>query len=165
MIRSIHSASLLLACLAAFALLSARAQQPCLQNAWAAMKHSNYQQAFEAADDCVDQFSIQAFRDEAALEQTREKMPPKVIDNAFDRKKVFDRGILNDVATAYFVRGQAAEHVAKKRPNPQMQRAALESYRNASRLKYGRCWDPGGFFWSPAEAASDRLVALQAKPM
>jgi len=138
------------------------AEQPCLKKAWAAMNQSNHQQALEAAEECIDQFSARALRDETALETVQERAPATgPVESAFDKKKIFDRGVLNDVAASYFVRGQAAERLLKKTQNKRYKQIAAESYTAAARLKYGRCWDPGGFFWSPAEAASDRLIALK----
>jgi hypothetical protein len=153
----------LLACLAATLFPNnVNAEQPCLKKAWAAMNQSNHQQALEAAEECIDQFSARALRDESALEAAQERPPATgVVESAFDKKKIFDRGVLNDVAASYFVRGQAAERLLKKTRNPRYKQVAVESYTAAARLKYGRCFDPGGFFWSPAEAASDRLMALK----
>jgi len=139
-----------------------KAEQPCLKKAWAALNQSDYALVVEAADDCIDQFSARAFRDEGALEAAKEKQPPTgVVESAFDKKRIFDRGVLNDTAAAYFVRGQAAERLLKKSRNEHDKKIAIESYAAAARLRYGRCWDPQGFFWSPAEAASDRLLALK----
>jgi hypothetical protein len=42
---------------------------------------------------------------------------------------------------------------------------AGEAYQAAARYPHARCFDPadGGFFWSPAEVASDRLAQLEGK--
>ncbi len=142
--------------------LSANGEQPCLRKAWDALNQSKYSEALEAASDCIDQFSARALRDEGALEAAQEKQPPiGAVDNAFDRKKILERWAVNDVAAAYFVRGQAAEQLLKQRKGRRYLQVARESYAGAARLRYGRCWDPQGWFWSPAEAASDRLVAMK----
>jgi hypothetical protein len=141
---------------------TARAEQPCLKKAWAALNDSNFGQAIESADECIDQFSPRAFRDQATFEAAHEKQPPTgTVDSSFDKKKVFDRWAVNDVSTAYFVRGQAAEQLLKRTRRPQNKQLALDSYLAATRLSYGRCWDPEGWFWSPAEAAADRLLSLK----
>jgi hypothetical protein len=140
----------------------AMAQQPCLKKAWEAFDRSAYTEAVDAASDCIDRFSARAQRDEGILEAAHEKEPlTGGADNAFDRKKIFDRWAVNDVATAYYIRGQAAEQLWKLHKKQQLMTMARESYAAAQRLRYGRCWDPQGWFWSPAEAASDRLLALK----
>lgn len=138
------------------------AEQACLKKAWAGVNASNYAQAMEAANDCIEQFSARAFRDQAALEAAHEKFPPTgAVDSASDKKKIFDRWAVNDISTAYFLRGQAAEQLLKRTHNSKMKQVAIESYTAATRLGFGRCWDPQGWFWSPAEAAADRLLVLR----
>ena len=158
----LHSLVLLAALSAAITLTPATAQQTCLKNAWTAFNQGDYAHAIDAASDCIDQFSARAARDQAALEAAHEKLPPTgAVDSSFDKKKVFDRWAVNDVATAYFVRGQAAEQLNKRRAGARYKQLARDSYSAAARFSYGRCWDPQGFFWSPSEAAADRILALK----
>lgn len=148
---------------AAMALLAipGRAEQPCLKTAWANLTKSDYAHAIEAADECIDQFSVRAFRDQSNLQASGEKVPPTgAVDSPADRKKIFERWAVNDIATAYFVKAQAAEKVYRKQGVAKYKQMALDAYRAASKLTYGRCWDPQGWFWSPAEAATDRLGGM-----
>jgi hypothetical protein len=73
----------------------------------------------------------------------------------------FDRWAVNDVATAYFVKGRAAEYLLKKQKNQKYKQIAQEAYQSAMKFTYARCWDPQGWFWSPAEAAGERLPLLK----
>jgi len=139
--------------------MTAHAEEPCLQAAWKAYNASDYSAAIRAADKCIDNFHLKAERDQAALALKKEPDPPTGAVSDADKQKIFSRGVLNDTAAAYFVKGRSAEALAKKKGNNyrEMARAAYEQAKN---LKYARVWDPKGFFWSPSEAAADRLADL-----
>ena len=141
----------------------ALAEQPCLKSAWAAFEKSDYPSAITAAGECIEDFSGKAIKDQHTLEASSEKTPlVGAVESAADRKKIFDRWAVNDVATAYFVRGRSAELLFRKSKNLKYKQLAQRSYEAATQLTYGRCWDPQGWFWSPAESAADRISALGA---
>jgi hypothetical protein len=53
--------------------------------------------------------------------------------------------------TRYFIKGKALEQLKQRE-------AAIAAYKAAATLTYARAWDPTGpWFWSPAEAAAERL--------
>jgi hypothetical protein len=142
--------------------LTAFAQQQCLKNAWTAFNQNDYQAAIRSADECIEDFGGRATKEQAALEARREKAPPTgAVENAADKKQIFDRWAVNDVSTAYFVKGRSAEYLFKKQRSEKYKQIAEQAYIAAARLSYGRCWDPQGFFWSPAEASSERLPPLK----
>jgi len=142
---------------------AAYAEEQCLSDAWAAYNKSDYRAAAQAADRCINEFHLKAERDQAALTQRREPDPPvggAVSDS--DKQKIFSRGILNDVAAAYIVKGKSAEAL-DARPHPKTAdylATARAAYGEAKKLTYARVWDQKGFFWSPAEAAGDRLASI-----
>jgi hypothetical protein len=70
------------------------------------------------------------------------------------KQKIFENGLLNDVATCWFIRGRSAEESGDRI-------SAIRAYQEATKLTYGRCWDPKGWFWSPAEACADKLEDLR----
>jgi len=72
-----------------------------------------------------------------------------------EAEEILKRGLLNDVATAFYIRGASAEEVGNRD-------LAIASYSGAVRYTYARTWDPKyKTFWSPAKAAQDRLRELQ----
>ena len=140
----------------------AMAQQQCLADAWKAYNEKNYTGAISSADDCVQNFGTKASKEQADLERAKEKTPPTgAVDNAYDKKKINDRWAVNDVSTSYFVKGESAESLMKSskssKDKQKYKEMACSAYQSAAKLTYGRCWDPKGWFWSPAEAASDHL--------
>ena len=122
--------------------------------AWEAFGKADYESAIRYADKCIEGFGPSADREQAKLETGPASLPPtgKVSDE--ERQAILARGVLNDVATCLYIRGRAAEALGQR----QQARAA---YQKAARYTYARTWDPKGWFWSPAEAASDRLQELK----
>jgi hypothetical protein len=137
------------------------AEEPCLASAWTAFNSKDYSAAVQAADQCIDDFGRAADRQEAELQNepvTKPGRPP----TEFDKNRIFAQGVLNDVATAYFVKGRAAEaqsqKVRRESERTKLRRTAKESYEAACRYKHALTWDPrNASFWSPCQAASDRL--------
>jgi len=121
--------------------------------AWDAFNKGDYQNAVIYADRCIDEYRGNADREEAQLENSRAAIPPKGSATAAERKAIWSRGLLNDVATCVYIKGRSLENLGQKDK-------AIAVYAVASKYIYGRCWDPKGWFWSPAEVASDRLASL-----
>jgi hypothetical protein len=141
----------------AFPAFEAGAQQQCLKDAWAAYNSKDYQAAISAADRCIDDFGPKADKEEATLRAKSEPQPPTgKVDGAADRNAIFARWAVNDVSAAYFVKGRSAEFLYKS-GSKRYKAVAEEAYKGAIGLSYGRVWDPQGWFWSPKEAAEDRL--------
>jgi tetratricopeptide (TPR) repeat protein len=122
--------------------------------AWQSLNKGDYRRAIESARKCIDEFRDGANRAQAQLEKEHAPLPPVGKVLAADKKIILARGLLNDVATCFFIMGRAAEYLGRKED-------AKQSYQAASKYTYARCWDPKGWFWSPAEVASDRLSRLQ----
>ena len=144
--------------------VSVTAEEQCLNDAWAALNRSDHQAAIRAADMCITQFHLKAER-EQALAQRREPEPPTGAVSDPDKQKIFSRGVLNDVAAAYVVKGRASEALAAKPGRKDVKKVdyralARTAYSEAKKLNYARVWDVKGFFWSPAEEAGDRLTDL-----
>jgi hypothetical protein len=149
------------------------AEEKCLKEAWASFKANDFEATIKAADECIDNFSKAADRLEASLQRDGvPPYPPGAPRSEKDKNQIFKQGILNDVAAAYFVKGKAAESLSKQRRKSASEKAALkkmatEAYKATCRYKHALVWDPGsssptdgssqGWFWSPCEAASDRL--------
>jgi hypothetical protein len=139
--------------------VATRAEEVCLKNAWSALNRSAYGDAISAADECIENFGRAAERAEARLVQQGVPEPPTGDVSDAEKSRIFKQGLLNDVATAYFVKGQAAQTLARRgaRSGP-YQQMAKEAFEACCRFKHARTWDPRGWFWSPCEAAQDRLA-------
>lgn len=147
----------------AIAILSASAEEQCLRDAFKTFNQGDYTAAIRFADGCIGNFHQQAERDQVALVAHHEPAPPTGAVSDPDKRKIFARGILNDTAAAYFVKGESANALAKRGGSKarEFRETARAAYEAAKNLTYGRVWDPQGFFWSPSDAAGDRLADLK----
>jgi hypothetical protein len=156
-----RSSFLVTIAVAALSIPSSRADEACLKNAWIAFNKQAYEAAIKAADICIDEFGRKAERDEATIEARHEPEPPLGAVSDADRQKIFSRGVLNDVGAAFFVKGRSAEALARSTKKQDYRTLAKDAYTSAAKLKYARVWDTQGWFWSPSEAANDRLSSLK----
>lgn len=120
--------------------------------AWDAYNENNFTKARDRADECIDSFVQQARREEEKLKSSPPPPTGKVPD--LEKQQIMERGVLNDVATCYFIKGRSLEQLGQREQ-------AKEAYQEAMKFPHGRCWDPKGWFWSPAEAAGDRVAQIQ----
>jgi len=123
--------------------------------AWDAFKKLDYVASIEKAKECINIFEIQALQEQKDFSE--KKLPPPPLGRpANDSKKeeVLSRGVLNDVATCYFIKGQALEKLVRIDE-------AKEAYKETRKFPDARAWDVAGFFWAPAVGATNNLSKLQ----
>ena len=134
-------------------------EEGCLKNAWSAFGKKDYRSAIGYCDTCIKKFGALARDQQAKLEKDNIPVPPagKVEDEA-QKNLIFSRGLLNDVATAYWIKGESAEHLYETSKAMKYKTMSQEAFKGAAELKYGRCWDPKGWFWSPGDAAKKKLT-------
>jgi hypothetical protein len=136
---------------------TASAEEECLRVAWQAFNRKDYKAAIDSANVCIDEFGRAASREQAPLKNTprpKKGMP----SSAEEQAAIFQRGLLNDVGTAWFVKGRSAEHLSKGgREAAAYRKMAEESYKAACEYTHAMTWDPKKGFWSPCEASENRL--------
>ena len=106
--------------------------------------------AMENAQKCIDLFETTATEQQAKLTSA----PPDGAVSDDQKKAIYANWALNDVGTSYWIKGQALEKLGRVND-------AKEAYKGAQKFPYARTWDPKGWFWQPAKAASERLMKLQ----
>jgi hypothetical protein len=130
--------------------------------AWDAYRSNLFNVAISNAQACIDSFEIQARDLQVELVRTNAPMPPtgRVSTNVFDA--IHANGLLNDVATCYFIIGESKKQlVAKKQATI---REVKEAYERAQFFTYARCWDTNDLFWSVPSTANARLRKLPPTP-
>ena len=158
--RTSSTVYLLFACLVVLVDVgaTAAAEQPRnveLTNAtWDAYNKGNYEGAILAADRCIQRFKEEADRGQNELANKHAALPPTGKVSAEQKKAILDNGVLNDVATCYWIKGRSAQKL-------QRTAQAKEAYQSTVKYSYARTWDPNGWFWSPTEDATDRLKDLK----
>ena len=121
--------------------------------AWQHYNARDYEQAIDAAMECVEEFDQEAARIQVRLEKDQVEIPLVGPASASQKAEVFKNGVLNDVATCYYIIGRSNEHLGRADQ-------ALSTYAKGRKLAYARCWDPKGWFWDPAQSAADRARRL-----
>jgi hypothetical protein len=125
-----------------------------VRTAWRSIDKEAWNAAIGSADKVIAEFAPTAEREQRQLEAAKAPKPPIGSVPDGERATIFNRGVLNDVATCYFIKSKALERVGRKQE-------AERVYGEAARLTYARTWDPNdACFFSPAQAAEDRLVVL-----
>lgn len=124
--------------------------------AWEAFKQHRYDDAINAAGSCIQEFKESADQTQSFLEQHRIEQPRvgKVSDD--QKRAILEQGVLNDVATCYWIKARSEEQLRRKDE-------AREDYRATTKYSYARTWDPKRkSFWSPAQCAFDRLSTVKS---
>jgi len=110
--------------------------------AWEALGRQDHAAVAAFVGKCRELYEAEAIKQQAAL---RDYLPAE---------KGHDAWALNDVGTCCFIEGQSLEKLGKKKE-------AVAAYRRVAKdLAFAQCWDPKGWFWKPAEAATKRLAEL-----
>ena len=112
--------------------------------AWGALEAKSYDDALAYTGKCIDMFK------DKAVEMQKALTAPTT-----DKDQTSAQWALNDVGTCYYIQAKAYEGEGKNKD-------ALASYKFlADNLPFAQCWDPKGWFWKPADAAKERLKALE----
>lgn len=121
--------------------------------AWKALADKNYYEAYQKAQVCVIKFESEAIRIQEGYSNSGKPLPPVGAVDETTKKAIFAQGVLNDVGASYFIMGQASESLGDKTK-------AIEAYKGAQKFPYARVWDTQGWFWSPSQAATERLSKI-----
>ena len=123
--------------------------------AWEALNRKDYRGAIEHAEGVIGKFDSEATQQQAEL--TKDGVPRPPVGKPRDEKSkqaVFARGVLNDVASCYFIKGEALEKAGRTTE-------AKRSYEAGCKLTYARTWDPGGWFWDPSAESCQRASKIK----
>jgi len=110
--------------------------------AWDALNAGEYATAEVYATKCLELYQMQAAQQSTQLTD----FAPK--------DQAFTYWALNDVATCTFILGQVRLSQGRVKEGQEAFNTVIEQY------PFAQCWDPRGWFWKVAEAASDKLTTL-----
>ena len=91
------------------------------------------------------------------MEKNNVPLPP--VSNVSDKeeKEIINRGILNDVATCWYIIGRSYEGRGHR-----YKHEAIQAYSKVAQFSHALTYDPNGdHFWSPAQAAIARASLLE----
>jgi len=121
-----------------------------VRSAWDASSKKDLEAINKITQECIDNYKEEARKQEASLTALASK------------EKAGEYPALNDVATCYFIRGEAlfnAGRIDEAKP-------VLEEI--VSNYRFAQAWDPRGWFWSVAEKAQailDKIKGEVANPV
>ena len=113
--------------------------------AWKALEANDHKGVEIYTKKCIQLYEADAKKQQASLTE------PAPND------KAFNYWALNDVATSYFIYGDSLK--AQNR----FKEAAAAYERVLNDFSFAKCWDPKGWFWSVAKAATGRINELKDK--
>ncbi len=114
--------------------------------AWKALGENDLEAVLAFTNKCLELYDGQA-----------RKMQASLTDYATgSNDEIFAYWALNDVATALFIQGEAYRKAGMDEKAKEAYKKLIDDY------TYGQCWDAGGWFWKPAEAAKEKLAMLES---
>jgi tetratricopeptide (TPR) repeat protein len=117
-----------------------------VSKAWKALQDKNLDEVLAYTNKCLELYAGQA-----------KKMQESLTDYAQgDKDKIFSYWALNDVATSLFIQGEAYRQAGKMDEAKAAYSKVMKDY------AFGQCWDEGGWFWKPADAAKEKLAMIQS---
>lgn len=114
------------------------------RKAWDAFNAKDHVKATGYARKCIELYKDKAVEMQKALGAP-----------ATEKDEVFKSWALNDVGTCHFILGQALEAQGKGKEAIAPLKFLVEN------LAFAQCWDAKGWFWKPADAARERVKALE----
>jgi tetratricopeptide (TPR) repeat protein len=115
-----------------------------VQKAWAGLAANDLKAVEAYANKAVELYAGKAKDMQASLKEYPWE----------SKEKTMSYWALNDVGTALFILGEAYQNAGKKDD-------ATKAYKRViNEFFYSQCWDPGGWFWKPSEAAQQKLGEL-----
>lgn len=119
--------------------------------AWGAMDRGDYKTAVIYTNKCIELYKDKALEMQAVMIKKAER---DVQQKKPTNQEIHDNWALNDVGTSYFIKGEALLKLGQEKEAVVAYKAVM------NQLHHAKTWDPKGWFWSPAEAANQKVVML-----
>jgi hypothetical protein len=134
--------------------------------AWRLYEQKRYEEALGMAGRVIRTFGTQArgiqIRLMDAIRKGEAKVPPVGAVAPPEEAAVHKNGLLNDVATCFFITGKSDQELYARTKEARFKDGAALAFANAAYLTLARCWDPNGrFFWNPSEGSLNELANYQ----
>jgi len=114
--------------------------------AWQALAQNDVESVLAYTNKCIALYAAQAKKMQAGLKDYA----------AGSNDEIFKYWALNDVATSYYIQGEAYR-------NANMKDEAKEAYNKVvTDYSFGQAWDVKGFFWKPAAASKEKMDMIAA---
>lgn len=122
---------------------------------WANLGKKKHDLVIRQANNMLSRYYDIALEQQNSLETNAFKYPTENL-NEKHAQLVEEQRVINAMATSAYIQGMAYKEKG-------LEELAIEALKKADRLSHGRCWDPQGYYWSPASAARKLLVTLESE--
>lgn len=116
-----------------------------ISKAWQALAANDLDAVLAYTNKCLELYENNAKK----MQESLDGYPTGTND------EIFEFWALNDVASGLYIQGEAYRKAGMK------DEAKVAYNKVVNEFKYGQCWDNGGWFWKPAEAAAEKLAMLE----
>lgn len=117
-----------------------------ITKAWKALEDNDLDAVLAYTNKCIELYADQAGKMQESLTSYPEG----------SNDEIFAYWALNDVATGLFIQGEMYRKADKPAEAMIAYQSVIDEY------NFGQCWDLGGWFWKPAEAAKEKLAMLES---
>ena len=114
--------------------------------AWGALEQNDIEAVLAYTNKCIELYA----------EKARDMQKGLTGYASGDNSKVFSFWALNDVATAYYIQGEAYRKANMKDESKEAYQKIINEF------SFGQTWDPKGWFWKPAEAAKEKVAMIES---
>ncbi|MCA9403441.1 MAG: tetratricopeptide repeat protein [Candidatus Omnitrophica bacterium] len=114
--------------------------------AWKALDEGDIEAVLAYSNKCIELYAEEAAKMQAGLKE----IP------AGEDDEIHAYWALNDVATAYFIQGEAYFKSDMLDEAKQAYRKVMDEY------PYAQCWDPRGWFWKVAAGAEEKVAMIDS---
>ena len=114
--------------------------------AWTALAQNDIESVLAYTNKCISLYAAQAAKMQANLKD--------YVTGSND--EIFKLWALNDVATSYYIQGEAYRAANMKDEAKEAYNKLIKDY------SFGQTWDTKGWFWKPADAAKEKLNMMAA---
>jgi len=112
--------------------------------AWDALDKGDVEAVLAFTNKCVELYGEEAKKMQASLTEYP----------TGSNQEIFNYWALNDVGTCLYIQGEAYRKA-------NMNEEAKEAYKKVvDNYGFSQSWDPKGWFWKPAEAAKEKITAI-----
>ena len=117
-----------------------------VSKAWAALEKNDIEAVLAYTNKCIELYAEKARTMQAGLKDYA----------TGSNEDVFKFWALNDVATSYYIQGEAYQKANMKDESKEAFNKLIKDY------SFGQCWDTKGWFWKPSEAAKEKLAMIES---
>jgi hypothetical protein len=123
--------------------------------AWNAQRAGDHALTIAITETCIANYEALAIKTQQGLTEDGVPLPGSGSVTDEERNLIFSYGVLNEVASCYWIRGQVFEELESIDE-------AKGAYLKIQQFPHARVWDPQGqIFWAPVQNATERLNVLQ----